>query len=181
MAVSAPTKAKDNKLCQEGSVTIDKNDVYIEDFTYIPLFFIFLSQFVLGIGHTLYYSLGPTYIDNNSKMHKTPLMLSYAYAMRILGPIIGYGLGYLFLRIYIAPTLTPIISPDDPRFLGAWWLGWVIVGPLMFIFAFLIRIFPKKVLRKKTVEEHEMNNEKCDRKMEETTIEEKERDNELKG
>lgn len=108
-------------------------------------------------------------------------MLSISYAFRILGPIIGYGLGYIFLRIYIVPTLTPIISPDDPRFLGAWWLGWIIIGPVMFVFAFLIRIFPKKILRKKSVEEHEMSIEKCDRKMEKTTTEEEERDNELKG
>lgn len=123
---------------------------------------IFLSQFVLGIGNTLYYSLGQTYLDDNTKQRNTPQILSYAFAMRMAGPILGFGFAYLTMRIYIDPTKTPIISRDDPRWLGAWWLGWIVVGFLMFIFAGLIGLFPKHLpKKKKKVIEYEIDGEKC--------------------
>lgn len=77
-----------------------------------------MSQFILGIGNTLFYSLGLSYIDDNTHQHKSPLLLSYVYAMRIFGPTIGYGFAYVLLKIYIAPTLTPIFANDDPRWIG---------------------------------------------------------------
>ena len=140
-----------------------------------------MSQFVLGIGNTLYYSLGPAYIDNNTKQHNTPLMLSYAYAMRIFGPTLGYCFAYVILRVYIDPTLTPLISKDDPRWLGAWWLGWIIVGCLMFVFAYVIGLFPRTLRKKPSVEKQESDGEKCDENRNtEEKIEMKE-NGELKG
>lgn len=59
-------------------------DSEIESIT--PLVLIFTSQFVLGVGNTLYYALGQTYLDDNTKKTNTPLLLSYAFALRTLGP-----------------------------------------------------------------------------------------------
>ncbi|XP_055644235.1 solute carrier organic anion transporter family member 74D isoform X2 [Toxorhynchites rutilus septentrionalis] len=111
----------------------------------VPLILIFLSQFVLGIGNTLYYSLGQTYLDDNTKKTNTPLLLAYASSLRTLGPVIGFALGYFALKIYIDPTKTPVIDSSDPRWLGAWWLGWIILGIAMLIFAALIGLFPKEL------------------------------------
>jgi hypothetical protein len=41
----------------------------------MPLILIFLSQFVLGIGSTLYYALGQPYLDDNVKKTQTPMLL----------------------------------------------------------------------------------------------------------
>lgn len=112
---SKPIDPKNSKLCKDTEKPPDDCD---EVFSYVPLILIFLSQFVLGIGNTLYYSLGQTYLDDNTKKRNTPLMLSYAFAMRMLGPVLGFGFAYLTMRIYIDPTKTPIISRDDPRWLG---------------------------------------------------------------
>ncbi|XP_031619006.1 solute carrier organic anion transporter family member 74D-like [Contarinia nasturtii] len=155
-------KLKNNKICQSSSNIDDDCD---EEFSYIPLILIFLSQFVLGIGNTLYYSLGATYIDDNTKQHNSPLMLSYAYAMRMFGPTFGYGFAYIVLRIYIAPTLTPLISKDDHRWMGAWWLGWILVGILMFIFAGIIGLFPKSLKKENPVEKQDPGEEICNKKL----------------
>lgn len=106
---------------------------------------IFLSQFVLGIGNTLYYSLGQTYLDDNTKKTNTPMMLAYAMSLRMFGPVIGFLLGYVSLRLYIDPTKTPLINSKDPRWLGAWWLGWLILGFSMLFFSWLIGMFPKEL------------------------------------
>lgn len=66
----------------------------------VPLVLIFISQFVLGIGNTLYYALGQTYLDDNTKKTNTPLLLSYAFALRTLGP------GEKFLKPNVFSCLT---------------------------------------------------------------------------
>ena len=84
----------------------------------VPLILIFSSQFVLGIGNTLYYSLGQTYLDDNTKKTNIPQLLGYAFALRTLGPVLGFPLGYFCLKIYIDPSKTPLIDSKDPRWLG---------------------------------------------------------------
>lgn len=136
---------KRRKLCKNSPELVNEREL----FSYVPLLLIFFSQFVLGIGNTLYYSLGQSYIDDNIKQRNTPIVLSYAFTLRLCGSVVGIGLAYVTSRIYIDPTLTPMISPNDPRWLGAWWLGWIILGVLMFIFAGLIALFPQNLPRKK--------------------------------
>lgn len=41
----------------------------------MPLLITFLSQFVLGMGSTLYYALGQTYLDDSVKKTETPMLL----------------------------------------------------------------------------------------------------------
>lgn len=104
-----------------------------------------MSQFILGIGNTLYYSLGQSYLDDNTKKTNTPLMLAYAYSLRMFGPMLGFVLAYVFLNMYIDPTMTPVIKNTDPRWLGAWWLGWIVLGIAMILISSLIGFFPRNM------------------------------------
>jgi MFS family permease len=74
---------KANRLCMLESLDKECND---EIESILPLILIFLSQFVLGIGNTLYYALGQTYLDDNTKKTNSPLLMSYAFTFRTLGP-----------------------------------------------------------------------------------------------
>lgn len=123
-----------------------------ELFSIIPLVLIFLSQFVLGIGNTIYYALGQSYLDDNTKKTNTPIMFAYALSLRMFGPVIGFALGYFSLSIFIDPTKTPLISDKDQRWLGAWWLGWLIIGFSVLLFAILIGMFPKEMIKKQKIE-----------------------------
>lgn len=113
----------------------------------MPLILIFLSQFVLGIGSTLYYALGQPYLDDNVKKTQTPMLLGLVLALRTLGPAVGFALGSGCLSVYIDPTVTPLITRRDPRWLGAWWLGWIILGTTMLLLSFVIALFPKHLPR----------------------------------
>ncbi|XP_058794443.1 solute carrier organic anion transporter family member 74D isoform X2 [Phymastichus coffea] len=104
-------------------------------------------QLVSGIGGSLYYTLGVSYMDDNIQKSKTPALISFSYFLRMLGPAIGYGLASFALKFYISPTLTPTITMQDPRWLGAWWLGWIILAILLFIFASILALFPKTLPR----------------------------------
>lgn len=118
-------------------------------------------------GNTLYYSLGQSYLDDNTHQRNTPIMFAYAFSMRMFGPVLGFGLAYVMLSCYIDPTLTPFISREDPRWLGAWWLGWILLGALMFIFAAFIGMFPKN-LPKKRKDDIDAEREKCNKVFEVT-------------
>lgn len=50
------------------------NEVTLTDSNPVPRFMVFFSQFVLGIGTTLYYGLGQTYMDDNTKKKYSSLM-----------------------------------------------------------------------------------------------------------
>lgn len=68
-----------------------------------PLILIFISQFVLGIGNTMYYALGQTYLDDNTKKTNTPLMLSYAFSLRTLGPGERFSVKFFQLLPAVVP------------------------------------------------------------------------------
>lgn len=56
--------------------------------------------------------------------------------MRLFGNAIGFFLAAQLLKVYIVPDLTPTITPDDPRWLGAWWIGWLILSVPVLLTAF---------------------------------------------
>ncbi|XP_029661643.1 solute carrier organic anion transporter family member 74D isoform X1 [Formica exsecta] len=117
----------------------------------LPRLLVFISQFILGIGTTLYYGLGQTYLDDNTKKKNTPMLLGFTFALRTVGPAIGFLLGYGCLSLYIDPKLHPVITQKDPRWLGAWWLGWIILGVTMGMFAVFIAMFPRDLLKSEDI------------------------------
>jgi hypothetical protein len=44
-------------------------------------------------------------------------------SLRLVGPTLGFLIASGALKLYINPMLTPLITPSDPRWIGAWWLG----------------------------------------------------------
>ncbi|KAL1123270.1 hypothetical protein AAG570_002356 [Ranatra chinensis] len=111
----------------------------------LPAILVFLSQFILGIGSTLYVVLGQTYIDDNAKKTKTPMLLGMTISLKPIGHALGFLVGSACLSIYINPSLSPVIDKKDPRWLGAWWLGWLLFGTVMLLFAILMALFPKDI------------------------------------
>ena len=124
-----------------------KNQCDDADGNFAPQVLLFIAQLVSGVGGSLYYTLGVSYMDDNIQKSKTPALISFSYFLRMLGPAIGYGLASFALKFYISPSLTPTITTQDPRWLGAWWLGWIILAILLFIFASVIALFPKTLPR----------------------------------
>jgi len=65
----------------------------------------------------------------------------------MLGPAAGYALASMCLRVYIVPYFKPIVNDKDPRWLGAWWMGWLIIGCSLLFFSVLFAMFPKELPR----------------------------------
>nr|CAD7398590.1 unnamed protein product [Timema poppensis] len=137
-----------------------EQDSFSGDQSNVPLFLIFFSQFVLGIGTTMCHSLGKTYLDDHVKKTNAPLMFGTVMSLRMVGPAVGFAFTSFLLRLYIEPTLTPVITPSDPRWLGCWWLGWFILGSLMLLCSFMIIWFPGKMPKKEKSTEKATDAEK---------------------
>lgn len=67
--------------------------------------------------------------------------------MKMFGPALGFSIVSGCLKFYIDPNLTPAINNSDPRWLGAWWVGWLILGPILIISAGIMSMLPKTLPR----------------------------------
>lgn len=101
---------------------------------FAPQVLLFTAQLVSGIGGSLYYTLGVSYMDDNIKKSKTPVSISFSYFLRMLGPAIGYGLASFSLKFYISPTLTPTITTTDPRQLFINYLIYINTSRIQFFY-----------------------------------------------
>ncbi|KAL1123272.1 hypothetical protein AAG570_002358 [Ranatra chinensis] len=93
-------------------------DVGVEDeATLVAPILVFVSQFILGVGSSLYFTLGQTYIDDNIKKKKnSPFLLGLTLALKTIGPAFGFLLGNICLKIFVDPTLSPPISSrENPK------------------------------------------------------------------
>lgn len=106
--------------------------------------FVFMaSQFLHGAGAAPLYTLGVTYIDENIGASSSAFFLGIFYTMAIVGPAIGYSLGGHLLSLHT--DFLRSITPDDPDWIGAWWLGFVICGVCLIIVAWPISLLPSTV------------------------------------
>ena len=115
-----------------------------------------LSQILGGFGGAIYGVLGPVYIDDNVKNSKAPLLLCITHFVRLLSSAIGYSMASYCLNFFISPSLHPKITDEDPRWIGAWWIGHVIFGVLLLILAPINAIFPKTLPRAALRKKQEM-------------------------
>lgn len=139
-------KERRKTLCRT-DVTAGIAECELEEGNLMPQLLLFFGQLVAGVGQSLYYTLGAAYIDDNVKKSKTPALISLSYFLRLLGPAGGYALASFCLKIYISPELSPTINNEDPRWLGAWWMGWLVLAAMLFGFAFIMCMFPKQLPR----------------------------------
>ncbi|XP_037717409.1 solute carrier organic anion transporter family member 74D [Drosophila subpulchrella] len=137
---SVNSTEKNDSLChkKDSNCVNDAGD-------YTPIVLFFIAQFIGGIGCSLFYAPGLSYMDDNSASSKTPAMLSWSTFLRMLGPAMGFSMVSLCLRLYIDPFKTPLITPNDPRWMGAWWLGWFLLTFILIISAFFVALFPKEL------------------------------------
>uniref|UniRef100_A0A8D8YD86 Solute carrier organic anion transporter family member n=1 Tax=Cacopsylla melanoneura TaxID=428564 RepID=A0A8D8YD86_9HEMI len=111
--------------------------------TVLAIFFI--SLLGVGMGQTAVYTLGIPYIDDNVANRESPLYFAITIGVRILGPSLGFVLGSFCTRLYVDISETPDINPSDPRWVGAWWLGLVLVSVMLMCASVAMFMFPKKL------------------------------------
>ncbi|XP_061841521.2 solute carrier organic anion transporter family member 4A1 [Nerophis lumbriciformis] len=110
-----------------------------------------LGQFLHGMGATPLYTLGVTYLDENVKSNYGPVYIGIFYTAAIVGPAVGYLLGGYFLNIYTETSFTTEMTPENPLWVGAWWIGFLVGGAAALLVAFPILGYPRQLPGHKTV------------------------------
>uniref|UniRef100_G1PBD6 Solute carrier organic anion transporter family member n=1 Tax=Myotis lucifugus TaxID=59463 RepID=G1PBD6_MYOLU len=71
------------------------------------------------------------------------------FTMLVFGPACGFILGSFCTKIYVdavfIDTSNLDITPDDPRWIGAWWAGFLLCGALLFFSSLLMFGFPQSL------------------------------------
>ncbi|KAM8711496.1 hypothetical protein ACLKA7_000613 [Drosophila subpalustris] len=134
-----------NSKTSQKYCTSDESTCVTDTDSWAPIIILFIAQLILGIGSSAYFITGIAYMDDNSKKSRAPAMLTFSTCIRMLGPAGGYLLSSMCLKYYIEPRLSPVIKPEDPRWLGAWWIGYIVLAIITVVIAFVIALFPKEL------------------------------------
>ncbi|XP_036390179.1 solute carrier organic anion transporter family member 4A1 isoform X1 [Megalops cyprinoides] len=108
-------------------------------------FVFMLGQFLHGMGATPLYTLGVTFLDENVKSSYAPVYIGIFYTAAIVGPAAGYLLGGLFLNMYTETHLTTELTPENPLWVGAWWIGFLAGGAAALVIALPILGYPRQL------------------------------------
>uniref|UniRef100_A0A8C9R4L6 Solute carrier organic anion transporter family member n=1 Tax=Scleropages formosus TaxID=113540 RepID=A0A8C9R4L6_SCLFO len=109
--------------------------------------YVFLGNVLRGIGETPVQPLGISYIDDHARPDNAAFYIGCVQTVSIIGPIFGYLLGSLCAKIYVDIGFVDMesisITPSDARWVGAWWLGYLIAGAITLISAIPFWFLPK--------------------------------------
>merc|ERR1719348_1433975 len=112
---------------------------------WVGLVIVFTGIALTGVGNSLFWCFGMVYLDDNSSKKNSPFFLSLTFVFKLVGPTLGYMLGAKCLTVYVYPGDEPEYNETDPRWIGAWWIGFPIIATLLLMFATPLTLFPQRL------------------------------------
>ncbi|XP_054902487.1 solute carrier organic anion transporter family member 2B1 isoform X2 [Poeciliopsis prolifica] len=118
-----------------------------------------LGQLLLGIGAVPIQPFGISYIDDYASRRNSPLYLGILLAMTSIGPALGFVTGSFLLRIYVdfdklsRDDIT--LDQTDLRWVGAWWLGFLMASGFLFLTALPYLFFPREMPKENGADDQE--------------------------
>ena len=89
--------------------------------------------------------LGTTYVDDAASRRSAPVYVSIVYLIGAIGPAAGYILGGNVLSHWVDPFVpNPPVSPGDSRWVGQWWMGFIISAILVGLAVLPLFLFKKE-------------------------------------
>lgn len=111
------------------------------------------SQIFIGFGAAPLFTLGISFMDENVAQNSVSLYLGVYMACSTIGPAIGFIAGGQLLKVWGDLGKSDyhdfeITGPSDPRWYGAWWLGFLAVGILSIVSSIPLYGFPRELPEK---------------------------------
>lgn len=137
-----PGNKHSDALCNHGNGTQCAETNSGGDWYYLTVFI--LGMLIMGAGSAPFFSLFSAYLDENVEPKSFPLYLGVFTIIQFIAPGIGFIIGGKLLSIYVDINQPDgfNLTPQDPRWIGAWWLGFLIFGILIVLFSFIMLGFP---------------------------------------
>ncbi|XP_036108219.1 solute carrier organic anion transporter family member 1C1 isoform X1 [Molossus molossus] len=113
----------------------------------------------------------PCILESNSQLPTSVMEKSQSainngcvQTVAIIGPIFGFLLGSLCAKLYVDIGFVNLdhitITPKDPQWVGAWWLGYLIAGVISLLAAVPFWCLPKSLLKPQSKEDSNSSTEK---------------------
>ncbi|XP_067678664.1 solute carrier organic anion transporter family member 2A1-like [Haliotis asinina] len=100
---------------------------------------------LLGVGKSPRFSLGLHYLDNNSSdKQQSSLLTSITMTVSFLGPCVALNLGGWFSSIPVDSRESQL-DVHHPQWIGAWWIGFLVIGCAAIILAVPLGCFPRHI------------------------------------
>ncbi|XP_069867943.1 solute carrier organic anion transporter family member 1C1-like [Dipodomys merriami] len=126
--------------------------------------YVFLGNLLRGLGETPIQPLGIAYLDDFSGEDDVAFYIGCVQGIAIIGPIFGFLLGSLCAKLYVDVGFVNAehlaITPADPQWVGAWWLGYLVAGAVSLLAAVPFWCFPKSLPRPPGLEDSSSSPEK---------------------
>lgn len=106
---------------------------------------LFAANCFYGSAYSVLFISGSTYVDDSVKKKNSPLHFATVAILKLSGPTLGYALGSLCLRYYEDPRMDPALERTDPRWVGAWWLGYMVLAACLATTAVPVLLFPRNL------------------------------------
>ncbi|XP_013860782.1 solute carrier organic anion transporter family member 1C1 [Austrofundulus limnaeus] len=111
--------------------------------------YVLLGNVLRGIGETPVQPLGISYIDDFATEENAALYVGCVQTISVVGPVFGYLLGSLCAKLYVDIGFVKMesitITPADARWVGAWWLGYLIAGIITLLSAIPFWFLPRSL------------------------------------
>ncbi|KAK2892580.1 hypothetical protein Q8A67_012568 [Cirrhinus molitorella] len=106
---------------------------------------VLFGNILRGIGEASIGPLGMSFIDDYARPENSAFYIGCLHTLGVIGPIFGYSLGSLCGSLYvdILNQDSVTITPQDSRWIGAWWLGYVVSGLLTLFAALPLWFLPR--------------------------------------
>lgn len=114
--------------------------------------FVLIGNILQGIGETPIEPLGLSYVDDFAKEENSPFYIGIIQTLSIAGPLLGSLMAsfcaQLFVDIGFINLDEVFLSTTDSRWVGAWWMGFLVSGVLNLLaavpFCFIPKTLPKE-------------------------------------
>lgn len=105
---------------------------------------VLIAVTLFGIGRSVPWTVGTPLIDDAVQRKSAPYYFAVLRSTRLMGPLAGSWLAAGCFKLYVTLKKPVGLTPLDPQWIGAWWLGFLIIGSLLFIPSTVMLFFPDR-------------------------------------
>ncbi|XP_075705007.1 solute carrier organic anion transporter family member 1A2-like isoform X2 [Rhinoderma darwinii] len=114
--------------------------------------FVLIGNILQGIGETPIEPLGLSYVDDFAKDENSPFYIGIIQTLSILGPLLGSLMASFCAQLFVDVGFINLdeisLRATDTRWVGAWWVGFLVCGVLNLLaavpFCFIPKTLPKE-------------------------------------
>ncbi|XP_069819809.1 solute carrier organic anion transporter family member 1A2-like [Dendropsophus ebraccatus] len=111
--------------------------------------FVLIGNILQGIGETPIEPLGLSYVDDFAKPENSPFYIGIIQTLAILGPLLGSLMAAFCAQLFVDVGFINLdevfLSVTDTRWVGAWWVGFLVSGVLNLLAAIPFCFIPKSL------------------------------------